>query len=214
MRDAIMANPGEVCLLAIGPMTNVALLFAVYPEAAALLGGLTVMGGDFLRGGEALEWNIICDPHAASMMYACGAPTHRSVGLNATTRVTMRAKEVYERFSHPLLRIVADYAEVFFRGAAVAGGVLTFHDPLAAVTLFDGGVCEFRRGRVSVELADQARLGRTEFAEAGAGAGAVEAGAAGAAVAVAGAAPGEWPHEVASSVSPEKFFEAYFSVFG
>jgi inosine-uridine nucleoside N-ribohydrolase len=244
MRDAIMANPGEVELLAIGPMTNVALLFAVYPEAAAKLGGLTVMGGDFLRGGDALEWNIICDPHAASMMYACGAPAHRSVGLNVTTSVTMRAKEVYERFSHPLLRIVADYAEVFFRGAAAgvagnadggegagaggadvvgagsggsgdsgegaeaSGGTLTFHDPLAAVTLFDGGVCEFRRGRVSVELADQSRLGRTEFAVAGAGV----AGAA-AAVAAAGAALGDWPHEVAGSVSPEKFFEAYFSVF-
>ncbi|MDR1439284.1 MAG: nucleoside hydrolase [Clostridiales bacterium] len=214
MRRAILANPGEVTLLAIGPMTNVALLFAVYPDAAAQLGGLAVMGGDFLRGGEALEWNIICDPHAASMMYACGAPSHRSVGLNATTQVTMAANEVRERFSHPLLRIVADYAEVFFRGADAAGGspTLTFHDPLAAVALFDAGVCEFARGEVSVDLSGG---GGNSNGSGGNGSG---SGSGGGAPSSLGKttfrpAPGAGRHEVASAVSPEKFFEAYFSVF-
>ena len=47
MRQTIRAHPGEVTLLPIGPLTNVALLFAADPEIPSLLGGLMLMGGSF-----------------------------------------------------------------------------------------------------------------------------------------------------------------------
>jgi len=60
LRDAIRANPGDVTLLAIGPMTNVGLLFATYPETAGLLKGLQLMCGAFGSGQPMqppAEWN-------------------------------------------------------------------------------------------------------------------------------------------------------------
>ena len=45
MRDMILEHPGEVTLLAIGPMTNVGLLFAAYPDTARALKRLVLMGG-------------------------------------------------------------------------------------------------------------------------------------------------------------------------
>ena len=186
MHGVICGNPGEVTLLSIGPTTNVGLLFAAYPETAALLDGYTLMCGDFLRGGDAMEWNAICDPHACAVVYNTPVKNHRSVGVNVTTRVTMSSKEVAARFTHPVLKVVADYAEVWFRGT----DAITFHDPLAGVGIFRGDVMEYERGAVEVELADAGRLGRTTFVKDACGA-----------------------YEVASEVFPDRFFEHYFNVF-
>lgn len=68
MRRAIHDNPSEIVLLAVGPFTNIALLFAVDPEVPALLRGLVLMGGLFGRGDRA-EWNARFDPHATAMIY-------------------------------------------------------------------------------------------------------------------------------------------------
>jgi len=53
LRRTIRDNPGEVILLAIGPLTNVALLFAVDPEIPSLLKGLVMMAGRFASDGTA-----------------------------------------------------------------------------------------------------------------------------------------------------------------
>jgi inosine-uridine nucleoside N-ribohydrolase len=98
----------------------------------------------------------------------------------------MDAKQVRERFRADLLRPVLDFAEVWFERS----GVITFHDPLAAVTIFDEQVCAFRRGTVEVELASERVKGMTLWkAEEGG------------------------RHEVALEVEPERFFERYFEVF-
>ena len=186
MRDAICKYPGEVTLLSIGPTTNVGLLFASYPKTAGLLDGYTLMCGDFIRGGAATEWNAICDPHACAIIYNTPVKNHRSVGINVTTQVTMSAKDVFARFTHPVLKIVADFAEVWFRRT----DSVTFHDPLAGVGIFNGDVMKYERGRVDVELSDAETLGRTVFTQSADGG-----------------------CEVASEVCPERFFEHYFNVF-
>jgi len=186
MRDAIYKYPGEINLLAVGPTTNLGLLFATYPETADMLAGLYLMCGDFLRGGKALEWNAICDPHACRIVYGTKPKIHRSFGLNVTTRVQMSSKEFNDNVKHPVLKIVADFAEVWFRER----DILTFHDPLAGVGIFNDDVVTYERGSVDVDIADQEALGRTIFTKSVNG-----------------------PCEVASDVAPERFFERYFSVF-
>lgn len=185
LRRTIRAHPGEVTLLAIGPMTNVALLFATDPEIPALLKQLVMMIGvftDLQEGVGPLEWNAICDPHAAAMVYNATPTIHRSIGLDVTTQVTMKVNEVRQRFQGPLLRPVLDFAEVWFKER----DTITFHDPLAAVTLFDDKICTFRRGQVDVELMNPHTMGMTKWKE------------------------GEGPHEVALAVKPDRFFEHYF----
>jgi len=187
--DTIRRHPGEVTLLAIGPMTNIALLFALAPEIPQLLKALYLMIGSFGSGegvgGVRLEWNARNDPHAAAIVYNARPPVHRSVGLDVTLQVQMDASEVRRRFQAPLLRPVLDMAEVWFR----AQPMVTFHDPLAAVSIFDEQVCIYDRGRVDVELASARLAGLTHFAEEAAG-----------------------PHEVAATVDAERFFQEYFTV--
>lgn len=189
LRDTIRRYPGEIVLLTIGPLTNIGLLFGMDPELPALLKGLVMMCGVFsaqLAGVGPLEWNARGDPHATAIAYRRPVKMHRSIGLDVTCRVQLEKDEVKRRFKSPMLRPVLDYAEDWFQRHPS----IIFHDPLAAVTIFNESVCLFKRGRVDVELKSDPLLGMTLWHEDPQG-----------------------PHEVALQVSPEHFFESYFSVF-
>ena len=186
LRQTIRANPGEVSLLAIGPLTNVALLFAVDPEIPQLLKGLVLMCGVFARRPPLVEWNAGCDPHATAMVYRTPVARHRSIGLDVTLQVKLDLALVRERFQVPALQPVYDFAQVWF-GSNTS---ITFHDPLAAVTLFDDEVCTFAPGRVDTDLSGERLSGLTHWAP--------------------NTQPA--PHQVALGVDPERFFSHYFSV--
>lgn len=190
LRRTIREHPGEIVLLTIGPLTNVGLLFGVDAEIPALLKGLVMMCGVFtnrLPGSGPLEWNAMLDPHATAMVYAASARVHRSIGLDVTRQVSMSADEVGQRFQAGLLRPVLDFAQVWFQHTEK----ITFHDPLAAVTIFDDQVCAFERGSVEVELASPRLRGLTHWEPGGA----------------------QGRHQVALAVNPERFFEHFFAVF-
>jgi inosine-uridine nucleoside N-ribohydrolase len=188
LRRTIRQNPGEITLLTIGPLTNAALLFKLDPEIPRLLKSLVMMAGAYLppMSENIAEWNSLLDPHAAAIVFAADVPVVRCVGLDVTLKVMMMSEEVQRRFDAPLLRAVYDFAESWFRQRPD----ITFHDPLAAAVMFDGSICQFQRGVVSVEINDAAHYGRLTFA------------------------PGEGRHEVAVSVDPARFFEHFFVVAG
>jgi inosine-uridine nucleoside N-ribohydrolase len=187
MRQTIRTHPGEVILLAIGPLTNVALLFAVDPEIPSLLKGLVLMCGLFTgptAGFGPLEWNAMLDPHATAVVYRATVATHRSIGLDVTTQVTMSARQVRERFQSDLLQPVLDFAEVWFQER----DTITFHDPLAAATIFDDEICRFEEGVVEVELTNDELRGFTSWQPDGPDA----------------------RHEVALQVDSARFFARFF----
>jgi inosine-uridine nucleoside N-ribohydrolase len=133
-----------------------------------------------------MEWNALLDPHATAIVYRAPVRIHRSIGLDVTMRVTMDAAQVRERFQTRLLRPVLDFAEVWFQHT----DKITFHDPLAATTIFDPSICTFERGNVQTELTAEQRMGQTVWMPGG-----------------------DSPrHEVALGVSTERFFEHYFGV--
>jgi purine nucleosidase len=190
LRSTIRRHPGEVTLLAIGPMTNLALLFKSDPEIPSLLKRLVLMCGVFsqsLKGAASREYNAHMDAHATAIVYAARPPLHRSIGLDVTNKVTAKADEVRRRFTHPLLRPVLDFAEVWFQKVEK----ITFHDPLAAVTIFDPEVCCYEKGLVEIELESARMKGLTYWKPNIAGS----------------------PHEVALGVDVDRFFKDYFGVF-
>lgn len=191
LRSVIRQNPDEIIMLTIGPLTNIGLLFSIDPEIPSLLKGLVMMAGVFTGIPQGyklpLEWNVICDPHSAGIVYKSKVKMHRSVGLDVTTKVAMDAGMVREKFKHELFKPVLDFAQVWFDGGRKQ---ITFHDPLAAVAVFDGEVCGFERGEVEVELSDVEKQGMTKWKVSPSGS-----------------------HEIAVSVDADRFFEKYFSVF-
>jgi inosine-uridine nucleoside N-ribohydrolase len=187
LRQTIRANPGTITLLTIGPLTNIGLLFAMDPELPALLKRVVMMGGRYVNrvgGIPTLEWNIMLDPHSASRVFSSPVDI-RAIGLEVTHQVVMEPTAVRQQFDAPLLRPVRDFAEVWFEQV----NRIVFHDPLAALTIFDAQVCSFERGQVDVELTSPALLGFTHWRV------------------------GEGRHQVAASVDPKRFFEQFFSVF-
>lgn len=188
MRRAIRSRPGEIALLAIGPMTNLGLLFALDPEIPSLLRSLVLMCGAFSVGQPRVpytEWNGRVDPHATAVVYAAPANPHLSVGLDVTVRCTMDTTACRERLVGGGLDVVNDMTAVWARG----GHAVCFHDPLAAAAIFDDQILRTRTGRVEVELTSPRVAGMTHWTPDPAG-----------------------PHHVAADVDVGRFFTEYFSV--
>lgn len=192
LRETIRARPGEITLLAVGPMTNVGTLFALDPEIPRLLKRLVLMCGVFTSAGGqgpgAREWNALVDPVASALVYRHAAPgTLLSVGLDVTTRCTLPQNECRDRFTRAggALGIVAQMAKVWFKHASH----ITFHDPLAAALVFAPDLCKTQTGRVDVFTDDNPLAGLTRWSVNEKG-----------------------PHAVATDVDPAAFFAHYFGV--
>jgi len=194
LRETIRARPDEITLLAIGPLTNIALLFALDPAIPSLLKEIVLMGGWYFDRPQP-EWNIRCDPHAAAMVFAAPVPRFTAVGIDVTQHCRMGADECRRRFAEtggPLAPVAA-FAEVWFQNKPD----ITFHDPLAAALIFEPTLCTTEARRVSVEVTSRQRPGQTWV---------------------------DWddrhrpdpdpsrPHNIAATVNAPAFFAHYFSV--
>jgi len=186
MRKTIRENPGEVTLLPIGPLTNIALLFSVDPEIPKLIKDMYIMGGAFgsthFEIGPRNEWNIACDPHAAKIVFDAGVKEHYVIGTNVTLQVKMNAEKFKEITDIKVMKPVHDFCKSWWWEE------IFFHDPLAAAVMFNKDICGFERGKVDVDYKSDLYPGMTKFTSD-------ENGGA----------------YVALSVDPDKFFEEYFS---
>lgn len=190
MAEIIRSHPGEVTLLTIGPLTNAGMLFSQHPDVVGLLAGLVMMGGNFEEAGpEAgqIEWNVGCDVAASEITYKAPVHLHRSLGLNVTQKVMMPAEAVRKKFSTPLLLPVLDMAEIWFAGFRPW---ITYHDPLAAATIFEPKLCSYQQGTVILDITD--KPGKTIWQPGG----------------------GDAPHQVAATVDVDRYFEHFFHVVG
>ena len=88
MRRVIMESPEPITLVPIATLTNIALLFAMYPEVKSNIREIVMMGGSASRGNKGVmsEFNVATDPEAAQMVFQSGLPIVMAgldVGLKA-----------------------------------------------------------------------------------------------------------------------------------
>ncbi|NLW51566.1 MAG: nucleoside hydrolase [Candidatus Brocadiaceae bacterium] len=185
LRRTIRERPGEVTLLAVGPLTNVGLLFATDAEVPRLLKRLVLMGGRYF-GSCGEEWNTGGDPIASALVFGAPVCELTAYGLDVTLQCSMPAPECRERFRGGALDLVREMSEVWF----LTRERITFHDPLAAACVFEPDLCTYRTGRVAVDLQGAGR-GATRFEESAGG-----------------------PHRVAADVDVGRFFRRYFETIG
>lgn len=208
MQETIRNNPGEITLVCIAPLTNIGILFAMDPEIPSLLKRIVLMCGSptytrYDNTGETMsameksdvivlgskgviENNALIDPHATKIVYLADTKESITCGLNVTSRLMMTPTEAEKLFLHPLLEPVLDIAKEWFKDEKR----VTFHDPLAAVSLFHEDVCEFEQGNLFIETESRILRGFTYWRPDKNG-----------------------KHKVAMQVNKDKFFQYLFEVF-
>ena len=122
--DTVTRHPGEVTLVAVGPMTNVALAMRRDPGLAGRLRSLVFMGGNARAAGNvtpAAEFNFWFDPEAAAEVLGAGIPRIVMFGLDITNHAPLH-RPLFERIvaaDTPLTRLMRhDMAPAFARPGA------------------------------------------------------------------------------------------------
>jgi purine nucleosidase len=168
-------RPGEVLLIATGPLTNIALALREEPHLPDLLGGFAMMGGAFARGGNvtpAAEANIWVDPLAADEVFTAfsGADEARlpiCVGLDVTERAVMRRPDLDAVCApapdSPLGQLIEGATSFYidFYAAVVGEDGCRLHDPLAVAIAIDESLAGLVTTRVEVETDGRWTMGET-----------------------------------------------------
>jgi pyrimidine-specific ribonucleoside hydrolase len=166
LAEVLMTSPTPVTVAAIGPLTNIALLLHVFPEAAARIGRLVVMGGSAARGGNvtaAAEFNVWADPEAAQVVFGSTLPTVM-VGLDVTLP-TVLGEEDIARFAAagPIGAQAAAILQQYLAHARIAYGTsgVVVHDALALTEAIAPGTLTTVHRHVVVDTGLGAGRGQT-----------------------------------------------------
>jgi inosine-uridine nucleoside N-ribohydrolase len=166
-----MANerPGELTLVCVGPLTNLAIALNVEPTLGERLRRVVIMGGAFDVAGNVTphaEFNIYCDPEAAYRVFRSKLPEVTVVGLDVTHQTVLprAAWEVAANLSSSTAQLVSRVCRRTFAERGMDGFYL--HDPLALAVALDPTLVVNETGSVDVLLAGEAR-GKTRLAAAG-----------------------------------------------
>jgi len=167
--DLAREHPGEITLVAVGPLTNLALALQADPEVATLLKAVVVMGGAFAVAGKpgnvtpVAEANIWNDPEAADRVFT--APWFvTAVSLDVTSQVVMSPAymEALEATAGPagaFLNAISKPYAAFYGGRDGIVGCCV-HDAAAVAFVIDPSLFQTRRGSIRV-ITDGIALGQT-----------------------------------------------------
>ncbi len=89
--ETVMAHPGQVTLLCLGPLTNVATALQTEHHLFMAIRSIIMMGGT--SGIPWAEWNVRNDARAAQIVLAAGAPV-TLIGMNVTLQCHLRAGDI------------------------------------------------------------------------------------------------------------------------
>ncbi len=166
----LCAQPGEVTLLATGPLTNLALAERLQPGTLKQARQIIVMGGSVEVGAQRLgnttpraEFNAYADPHALQVVLEAGANL-ALLGLNLTRQVKVtpqRAQQLAAAGSaagHTCAALLSDYLDRIGRLGQTVGAL---HDPCTAALLLAPELFELEPARLEMQLDSGERFGET-----------------------------------------------------
>lgn len=158
--------PGEVTLIPIGPLTNIATALSLDSDLAAMVRGIALMGGS-LSGGNitpAAEFNIYVDPEAARIVFQSGIPISM-VGLDATRKTSLTEEHLrtLEAGRNPASQAAAQIGRNAIkrvRDQNLLSGP-HMHDSLAVAAVVDPSILTFKDYYVDIETTGELTAGET-----------------------------------------------------
>ncbi len=166
IRAIVRKYPGEVTLIPIGPLTNIATALNLDSELAAMVRGIVLMGGS-LSGGNitpAAEFNIYVDPEAARIVFQSGIPI-TMVGLDVTRKTSLTEDHVrtLEAAQNPVSQAAAKIGRNAINHNREQGFLVgpNMHDPLAVAAFLDPSILKFKDYYVDVETTGELTAGET-----------------------------------------------------
>jgi len=165
--EKVMSNPGEITLVAVGPLTNVAMAIRKEPKFAKSLNEIIIMGGAIRHEGNTTplaEFNTYVDPHATHIVFHAGIPT-TLVPLDVTYQCVLTTKDVERlmKIDSPIPKFIKDttafYMEYHNTYQDIKGCII--NDPLALALTFAPELCDYEELPVDVDISGGVSMGKT-----------------------------------------------------
>lgn len=172
MIDTIRANPGEIHIVATGPMSNIAIAMVKAPEIKEMIAGIYAISGAFALNKYAYgnatgdspqsEWNVYVDPEAAKIVYESGVPLV-ALGLDVATHFDVNLtdddmKKLAESKNPEAKFLLQAIRFVNGRGFEAYCTVI---DCMAVGYAIDQTLVETIKGHVGIETQSELTLGMT-----------------------------------------------------
>jgi purine nucleosidase len=164
--DLVRRHPGQVTLIALGPLTNFALALSKAPEIAGLVREVICMGGSFSSESSAPEFNFRSDPEAAHITLRAKWPI-RLFGLDQTRKLFF-SREAFDALpaGQPAVDLLRMQAPGWIDRVEEQGweeGGCSLHDAAPIAALIDPSLFEYTETNVFVVLAWIATRGQARF---------------------------------------------------
>jgi inosine-uridine nucleoside N-ribohydrolase len=166
IRQIVRKYPGEVTLITLGPLTNIATAISTDNELPGMIKGIVMMGGS-LSGGNitpAAEFNLYVDPEAARIVFQSGIPI-TMVGLDVTrhTSLTENHFKTLQAAQNPVSQAAAKIARNAIDHTRSQGFLVgpNMHDSLAVAAFLDPTLLKWKDYYVDIETTGELTAGET-----------------------------------------------------
>ena len=160
-RKVLMESTEPVTILTLGPLTNIALLLATFPEVKSHIERIVSMGGSTERGNIGVygEFNISVDPEAAKMVFRSGLPI-TMVGLDIGRKAHLIPNDLDDLEAAGEVGKMVGSLFRSYDGGHIEEGI-KMYDPSAAMVLIEPELFTMRSAFVDVEISSPITLGAT-----------------------------------------------------
>jgi purine nucleosidase len=164
--ERVLAEPKEISIFPIGPLTNIAMAIRKEPRFAEAVKELVIMGGAILERGNVTplaEFNIYVDPHAAHIVFHSGIPM-TLVPLDVTQKCMLKQEHLDRlmKINSPISRFIRDAVEVYLQASYALGYEgSALHDPLTLATIIAPKLLTLQEYYVDVDISGGVSMGKT-----------------------------------------------------
>lgn len=165
--EQIMSRPGEITLVALGPLTNIAIALRKEPRIVKNVKEVFVMGGAIQHTGNTTalaEFNTFVDPHAAHIVFHSGMPMILTP-LDVTYQCIFMKDDLDRllKIDSPITKYISDstrfYMEFHDEYQSIEGCVI--NDPMTMALTFMPEICDYQDLVVDVDISTGVGLGNT-----------------------------------------------------